>query len=112
MAELRYSPEFLRDLEQIEDYISYALFDPDSAVEIINGLLSKTEKLVTFPESGIPLHLPDGTDTGFRGVLYKKYIAVYRVAGDEVQIVRAMHTSQDYLRLLFPWMSHYPHFEN
>ena len=112
MAKVRYSPEFLRDLQRMEDYISYEMFDPDSAVETRNGLLSKTDTLETFPERGIPLHLPDGTFTGYRGVLYKNYIAVYRVVGDEAEVTRAAHTSQDYMRIVFPWLNHYRSFDN
>ena len=103
MSEVRYSPEFLRDLQGIEDYISFELMNPDSAVGIIDGLLQATDALGEYPERGKPL-LPDGTFTGFRTVIYERYMAVYRVYGNEVQVSRVVHTSQDYLQKLFPWV--------
>ena len=104
MAEVRYSPEFLKDLQRIEEYIANELLDPDAAIKTADGILFATDELAAFPKSGKPLYLPDGTETGFRAIFYKKYMAVYRIAGDEVQVVRAVHTSQDYLRKMFPWL--------
>ena len=104
MAEVRYSSRFLKDLQYIEDYISNQLMNPDAAIKTIDGLLSSTDELAEFPKRGKTLYLPDGTETGFRAVFFKQYMAVYRISGDEVQVARAVHTSQDYLRKLFPWL--------
>jgi len=104
MSNVHYSPEFLRNLQEIEDYISYQLMNPDSAVNIIDGLLLATDALESYPERGKPLYLPDGTYTGFRAVIFENYMAVYRVSKNEVQIARAVHTSQDYIQKLFPWI--------
>ena len=104
MAKVRYSPEFLRDLQEIEDYITYQLMNSDAAVNIADGLLRATDTLRNFPESGKPLYLPDGTYTGFRAVFYENYMAIYRVFGDEIQVARVLHITQDYIQKLFPWI--------
>lgn len=106
MYNVLYSPEFLRDLQEIEDYITYQLRNRDSASEVTDGLLLATDALKNFPERGKPLYLPDGTYTGYRAVIVGNYMAVYRVFGSEIQVARAVHTSQDYLQKLFPWIRH------
>ena len=105
MTEVRYSSRMLKDLQYMEDYIANQRMNPDAAIKTIDGLLSSTDELAEIPERGKPLYLPDGTETGYRPVFVKQYLAVYRISGDEVQVARAVHTSQDYLRKLFPWLN-------
>ena len=45
MYNVLYSPEFLRDLQEIEDYITYQLRNRDSASEVTDGLLLATDAL-------------------------------------------------------------------
>lgn len=99
-----YSPEFQNDLDNIADYIVSEFCDPDAAERITNGILNATEILAEYPESGRKVFFPNAMDSGYRFVVYRDYVAVYRFEWNEVYVVRAVNTRQDYMRELFPWL--------
>jgi plasmid stabilization system protein ParE len=53
MAEVRWTTEAQRWLEDIFEYISSD--NPQAAVQTINGLFERTQMLVNFPEMGIAI---------------------------------------------------------
>ena len=101
---VHYSPEFLNDLDEIADYIVSEFCDPAAAERITNGIVDATEILEEYPESGRKVFLPNGMDSGYRFVVYREYVAVYRFERNEVFVARAINTRQDYMRILFPWL--------
>ena len=101
-AKVNYSPEFLNDLFRISDYIESQFYDPDAADRITSGIVDATDHLADFPESGAPIFLPGGLDSGYRFVIFQGYLAVYQIRFDEVYVARAVHEKEDYMRILFP----------
>ena len=43
-------------------------------------------------------------DSGYRMLVFEAYVIVYKVLHDKVQVVRTVHSSVDYMRVLFPWL--------
>ena len=99
-----YSPEFLKDLFEIGDYIESHFHDPMAAEHITSGIVDATDVLETFPETGAKIFLPGGLDSGYRFVGFQGYLAIYRVRLDQVCVARVIHEKQDYMRVLFPWL--------
>ena len=99
-----YSPQFLRDLDDIWSYIVSEFDNTGAADRIADGIVDATEILFTFPFSGQQVFLPGGMDSGYRILVFEAYVIVYRVLHDQVQVVRAVHSSVDYMRVLFPWL--------
>lgn len=102
--EIHYSPEFLNDLFEIGDYIESQFRDPDAADRITNGIVDATDVLAAYPETGARIFLPGGLDSGYRFVVFRGYLAVYRIQPGGVYVARAVHEKQDYMRVLFPWL--------
>ena len=101
---VEYSPEFQRDLDDIWSYIVSEFKNVDTAERIIDGILDATEILFTYPFSGQQVFLPGGMDSGHRILVFEAYVIVYRVLHNSVQVVRAVHSSLDYMRVMFPWL--------
>lgn len=99
---IKYSPEFRNDLDLIWAYLALDREDLSTAEDIVDGLISVTEQLAEWPKRGTKLFLPDGSDSGYRAIGYKGYLAIYLLRRDEVLVARAVHTHQDYMQILFP----------
>jgi toxin ParE1/3/4 len=85
------------DLEQIGDRI--ALRNPARAVSFIQELREKASKLGDFPHAGSPR--PQwGDDIRFE--LHGRYLIIYRVKEQAVQILRVVHGGRDLDTLLMP----------
>ncbi|MBQ9212173.1 MAG: type II toxin-antitoxin system RelE/ParE family toxin [Clostridia bacterium] len=107
-----YSPEFQRDLDDIWNYIVTEYQNADAAERITNGIVDATEFLFTFPLSGQPVFLPGGMDSGYRILVFEAYVIVYRVLHGAVQVSRAVHSSVDYMRIMFPRLYHTGYIED
>ena len=103
-----FSPEFQRDLDDIWDHIALAYRNPEAADRIAGGILDAAERLADFPESGRRVFLPGGLDSGYRFLVFESWVVVYRVWRQEVQVVRAIPSALDYMRVLFPWLRKKP----
>jgi addiction module RelE/StbE family toxin len=77
------------DLERITDHI--AQDNPDAALKTVRILFSRVEELTTFPLRG-----RRGIEEGTRELILSPlpYIAVYRVRGEEVEILHFFHGAQ------------------
>ena len=93
-------PTAWEDLKQIEDY--YALqFDVETAMYVTNNILDTIERLECFPESGSLT--PDEwlNQQGYRMVICKKQVAIYRLIRETVYIYHIADTQTDYTKLFF-----------
>lgn len=91
-------PSAWEDLKRIEDY--YAIqFDVETAMKVSNHILDVTEQLENFPDSGSLT--PDNwlNERGYRIVICKKHIAVYRVIESSVYIYHIADTQTEYTKL-------------
>ncbi|HZK58004.1 MAG TPA: type II toxin-antitoxin system RelE/ParE family toxin [Clostridia bacterium] len=93
-------PSAWEDLKQIEDY--YVIqFDAETAMGVINHILDTIERLETFPNSGSML--PDDwlNGQGYRMVICKKHVAIYRLIENTVYIYHIANTQTEYTKLFY-----------
>ncbi len=97
-----YSPLALKDLDEIRDYITNELMSPLAAESTVNGILETTDKLNGFPEAGSRLLFDNELDSGYRFVIFKKYMAFYHIHEDSIYVDRVIYGKRDYMKILFP----------
>ena len=93
-------PSAWENLKSIEDY--YAIqFDADTAIKVVNSILDAIERLEVFPDSGSLT--PDQwlNEKGYRMVICKKHVAIYRVIGEEIYIYHIADTQTEYHKLFY-----------
>lgn len=93
-------PSAWEDLKQIVDY--YVIqFDAETAMRVTSYILDTIERLKTFPNSGSML--PDDwlNGQGYRMVICKKHVAIYRLIEDTVYIYHIANTQTEYTKLFY-----------
>ena len=95
------SKEARKDLISIHDYIRDDLSNPEAARQTMKGLRACIHKLSDMPERGKPLDAVLPFHTDFRFIVYQKYKVFYLYSGNKVEVVRILHTLQDFIRALF-----------
>lgn len=91
----RLSPAAERDLASIAEYV--ATDSADAARKLLAQFTGKFERLARFPEMSRPI--PEIAETA-RLFPVGKHVILYRSVGEDVVIVRVIHTRQDYLRVM------------
>jgi toxin ParE1/3/4 len=84
------TPLAITDLEEIGDRI--ALRNPSRAVSFIQELREKARKIGDFPHAGSPR--PQWGEN-VRIDLHGRYLIVYRVTEQSVQVLRVVHGGRD-----------------
>lgn len=97
---INYSPKALQDLDEIWDYISKDLFNPDAAEHVVTSILDAIDVLGEFPESGAPLEPHINLDSPYRFVTAGNYIAFYRFEENTVFVDRVLYQKRNYTKLL------------
>lgn len=93
-------PSAWENLKSIEDY--YAIqFDTDTAIKVVNSILDAIERLEVFPDSGSLTPDPWLNEQGYRMVICKKHVAIYRVIGKEIYIYHIADTQTEYHKLFY-----------
>ena len=98
---IHYSPEALADMDETYEYIRYELKNTIAAKNTIDGIRNAIQDLKTLDNIGIKVFLPNGLETAYRFIQFKKYLIFYRQIEHDVFIDRIMHGSRDYIRILF-----------
>jgi toxin ParE1/3/4 len=93
---LRFTRAASRDLDEIQEYI--ARDNPTAAKRFTETLIMRCRALTTTPHMG-PARPDVGSDIRVL-VIPRNYAILYRIEGDEVQIIRAVHTAMDIRRVL------------
>lgn len=101
MAEIKFSPEAVKDLQQTKAYITDELLSEQAANNTINNILKDIRMLGTFPNSGAPLSGAIGIATDYRYLVCGNYTAFYRVENETVYIIRILYGRRDFMRILF-----------
>lgn len=93
-------PSAWEDLKRIEDYY-VILFDVETAIKVSNHILDSIERLEGFPNSGSLL--PDTwlNELGYRMIICKKHVAIYRLIDDTVYIYHIADTQTEYTKLFY-----------
>ena len=93
-------PSAWENLKSIEDY--YAIqFDADTAIKVVKRILDAIERLEVFPDSGSLTPDPWLNEQGYRMVICKKHVAIYRVIGEEIYIYHIADTQTEYHKLFY-----------
>jgi toxin ParE1/3/4 len=90
VRKLLWSPQALRDLEGIRDYI--AIDSARYAALVIERIVTGVERLATFPEAG--RIVPERNDPSIREVIVKPYRVVYRLKPGLVEIATVFRASR------------------
>ena len=92
MAEIIWTPQARADLDAIEDY--YLDVAPHYADVVVDGLLSSTRRLETFPLSGRAV--PEIADPAIREVIWRAYRVIYWADEDRVEVLSVLHSSRQF----------------
>lgn len=97
---IRYTPEAMRDMENVWDGVYEASKSYDIADQYVEEFADTIASKKIFPFSGIPLEYR-GLFTGFYSVNYKKYKAFYRVRDGYLEVARIIMAKRDYMKVIF-----------
>lgn len=92
---IRRLPRAIRDVDGIWDYV--AREDPIAADRLVDRIVAATGRLADFPKSGTARSV---LGDGVRSIPVGRYLVLYRVATDCVEIVRVLHGAQEIERIL------------
>ncbi|MHB8424651.1 MAG: type II toxin-antitoxin system RelE/ParE family toxin [Gammaproteobacteria bacterium] len=92
MAEIRWTEEALRWLQDVQDYI--AADNPIAAHEVISGIFEKAQLLRRFPEIGYKYRME--TEGDIRIMLYGHYRIAYLLhRSSDIDILGVFHGALD-----------------
>jgi addiction module RelE/StbE family toxin len=86
---LKWTKTALRSVDEIAGFI--AKDNPTRATSFVLELKNAVTKLQVHPGMGRPGRVPGTREL----VLHKNYIAIYRVRGNDVEILRLHHVARD-----------------
>lgn len=84
------------ELEAIGDWIAQE--DPESALRFVRSLVSRAHAIARFP-SAYPV-VETYQHRGIRRCVHGKYLIVYRVSGDVVEILHFVHGARNLSAIL------------
>ena len=93
-------PSAWEDLKQIEDYYRIE-FDAKTALKVSNSILDAIERLEDFSVSGS--RTPDDwlNEPGYRMVICKKHVAIYRIIDTSVFMYHVADIQTEYTKLFY-----------
>ena len=86
---IKWTKAALRSVDEIAGYISRE--SPQRATNFILELVDSANKLQSHPSIGRAGRIPGTREL----VLHKHYIAIYRVRGEDVEILRLHHVARE-----------------
>lgn len=93
-------PTAWEDLKSIED--NYAIkFDVETALKVSSHILDIIERLEEFPDSGSLTPDPWLNERGFRMIICKKYVAIYRIIRSSIYVYHIADTQTEYTKLFY-----------
>ena len=101
MHKLQLSPEAIHDLEEIRDYISEELQNPETALKTIGDITKRLRILQTHSQLGASLSSITLMETDERFLVCGNYLAFYHVIPKVVYVDRVLYNKRDYQSLLF-----------
>jgi toxin ParE1/3/4 len=93
-------PTAWEDLKKVEDdYLIH--FDLQTAIKVCDHILNAIERLETFPDSGSRVQDTWLNEQGYRMVICKKHVAIYRQIKDVIYIYHIADTHTEYKKLFY-----------
>ena len=97
--QVEYSKAAIRDLDRVWAEVYKASKDIEITERYIEELLDKVEKKSDYPKSGAPLYY-ENTFTGYYIIVFKAYLAFYRLEKETMLVDRVLFGKSDYMRIL------------
>lgn len=101
MAEIKFSPEAITDLQQTKAYITEELCNELAAVGTLAKITKRIRQLSDFPEIGAPLSSIVDFETDYRFLVCGNYTVFYRIENQTVNIVRVLYGRRNFMQILF-----------
>jgi len=90
MARVTWTPQSLEDIDAICEFI--ARDAPYYAQLFVTRVFNATDRLEIFPESG--RKVPEINQQNIREIILGNYRIIYRLQGDEVQVLTVYHSAR------------------
>ena len=97
---IEYSKMAIRDLDRVWTEVFEASKSYDITEKYMDDLIDKVETKAGHPESGSPLYY-ENSFTGYYYVIFKAYLAFYRIEKDKMLVDRVLFGKSDYIRILY-----------
>jgi len=91
-----------RDLARFQDFLQSSGVSKSKSDEILLGLIKRIRVLCKYPLRGYSIGGRYGFETPYRALIAGRYIAIYEVVNNQIQIRRVYHMREDYLSELLP----------
>ena len=101
MADIKFSPEAIEDLNRTKKYIAEDLCNKQAAENTIAKIFENIRLLSDFPASGSPLSSIVNIETDYRFLVCGNYTAFYRYEQNTVYVSRVLYGRRDFMRILF-----------
>lgn len=95
-----YSPESLKDLDDIGDYITYELSSPLAAYNLLTEITKTVDLLKNNPLMGASLNSIANIVSNYRFLVVKNYLIFYCYANNTIFIDRVLYSKSHYLSVL------------
>lgn len=96
---VEYSKAAVRDLDRVWSEVFRASRSYDITERYLNDLMDIVESKSEYPLSGAPLYYEDRF-TGYYFVVFKEYLAFYRLESERILVDRVLLGRSDYIRIL------------
>ena len=101
MAEIKFSPEALTDLQQTKAYVMEELCTGQAVVGTVAKTTKRVRQLADFPESSTPPSSIVDFETDYRFLACGNYTAFYRIENQTVNIIRVICGRRNFMQILF-----------
>jgi len=102
MTNLFFSNKARQDLRKIQEYISNEQESPQDALKVIENILNRIERLISFPDTGTLLSPKINFPTNYRYARAASHLIFYRHENSNIYIDRIIHEKRDFIAILFP----------
>lgn len=92
--------EAQKEYRNIIEYLVDVLKSPQAAMDFMDEFEYQLGLVADNPQLHALSRMPELAARGYRPMLVKNYVALYKVDGDLVVVAHVFHQSQDYARLV------------
>ena len=100
MIQIVFSPEALKDIEEIKNYL-LGQFGEETTTKNIKKIIKEIHTLSSFPLKGSGILERYGINSEYRYIYTNRNYAFYRIDDDVIRIIRVLDARRDFLNILF-----------
>ena len=97
---IRFTPIAQGDMDDVWDDVLETSKNKKTTEKYVQEFIKEIIKKKEFPKSGIKIEY-DGVFTGIYSVNYKSYKVFYRINEEYIEVLRILHSNQDYMKDIF-----------